>query len=154
MPAAPRVGQVGGRSVTYALIHALAVPRHDREMNEDTSFRTDLYRGTARDHDNFRLPYPSSLVDDPPLWKNLGVRKRALGWLLALLGFASLVPMLLLLLWLVIGFLNLGPPSSAPHIQIRGGTLAVMTGLPVTVLLFWSSARLLDSSHQERRKRL
>lgn len=46
------------------LIHALAVPCHDREMNEDPSFRTDLYRGTARDYDNFRLPYPSSLVDD------------------------------------------------------------------------------------------
>jgi SAM-dependent methyltransferase len=33
-------------------------------MNEDPSFRTDLYRGTARDYDSFRLPYPSSLVDD------------------------------------------------------------------------------------------
>ncbi len=33
-------------------------------MNEDPSFRTDLYRGTARDYDSFRLPYPPSLVDD------------------------------------------------------------------------------------------
>jgi len=33
-------------------------------MSEDPFFRTDLYRGTARDYDSFRLPYPSSLVDD------------------------------------------------------------------------------------------
>ena len=33
-------------------------------MGEDPSFRTDLYRGTARDYDRFRLPYPPSLVDD------------------------------------------------------------------------------------------
>lgn len=41
-----------------------ATPRHDCEMNEDPSFRTDLYRGTARDYDSFRLPYPPSLIDD------------------------------------------------------------------------------------------
>jgi ubiquinone/menaquinone biosynthesis C-methylase UbiE len=33
-------------------------------MNEDPSFRTDLYRGTARDYDSFRLPYPPALLDD------------------------------------------------------------------------------------------
>jgi len=33
-------------------------------MSEDPSFRTDLYQGTARDYDSFRLPYPPSLVDD------------------------------------------------------------------------------------------
>ncbi|MGD0379722.1 MAG: class I SAM-dependent methyltransferase [Acidimicrobiales bacterium] len=33
-------------------------------MNADPSFRTDLYRGTARDYDSFRLSYPPSLVDD------------------------------------------------------------------------------------------
>jgi len=33
-------------------------------MSEDPAFRTDLYRGTARDYDSFRLPYPPSLVHD------------------------------------------------------------------------------------------
>jgi SAM-dependent methyltransferase len=33
-------------------------------MSGDPSFRADLYRGTARDYDSFRLPYPRSLVDD------------------------------------------------------------------------------------------
>ena len=41
-------------------------------MSEDPSFRTDLYQGTARDYDSFRLPYPTSLVDD--------VRSRARLW--------------------------------------------------------------------------
>ena len=30
----------------------------------DLEFRRDLYRGTARDYDRFRVPYPRSLVDD------------------------------------------------------------------------------------------
>jgi SAM-dependent methyltransferase len=30
----------------------------------DPPFRTDLYRGTARDYDRFRLPYPVPLLDD------------------------------------------------------------------------------------------
>ena len=38
-------------------------PRHDRDVG-DPSFRTDLYRGTARDYERFRLPYPRRLFDD------------------------------------------------------------------------------------------
>jgi len=30
----------------------------------DLEFRRDLYRGTARDYDRFRVPYPQSLIDD------------------------------------------------------------------------------------------
>jgi SAM-dependent methyltransferase len=30
----------------------------------DLEFRRDLYRGTARDYDRFRVPYPRSLIDD------------------------------------------------------------------------------------------
>jgi SAM-dependent methyltransferase len=30
----------------------------------DPQFRTDLFRGAGRDYDRFRVPYPSSLIDD------------------------------------------------------------------------------------------
>jgi SAM-dependent methyltransferase len=30
----------------------------------DPEFRRDLYRGTARDYDRFRVPYPQALIDD------------------------------------------------------------------------------------------
>jgi ubiquinone/menaquinone biosynthesis C-methylase UbiE len=30
----------------------------------DLEFRRDLYRGTARDYDQFRVPYPRSLIDE------------------------------------------------------------------------------------------
>ena len=30
----------------------------------DPEFRRDLYRGTARDYDRFRVAYPQSLIDD------------------------------------------------------------------------------------------
>jgi SAM-dependent methyltransferase len=30
----------------------------------DQEFRRDLYRGTARDYDRFRVPYPRSMIDD------------------------------------------------------------------------------------------
>ncbi len=33
-------------------------------MNDSPTFRRDLYRGTARFYDQFRLPYPAGLIDD------------------------------------------------------------------------------------------
>ena len=33
-------------------------------MSSGPEFRSDLYRGTARSYDEFRLPYPQPLLDD------------------------------------------------------------------------------------------
>lgn len=33
-------------------------------MTSEPTFRRDLYRGTAADYDNYRLPYPRALLDD------------------------------------------------------------------------------------------
>lgn len=33
-------------------------------MDATPQFRVDLYRGTAHDYDRYRVPYPSSLIDD------------------------------------------------------------------------------------------
>ena len=30
----------------------------------DLEFRRDLFRGTARDYDRFRVPYPRNMIDD------------------------------------------------------------------------------------------
>ncbi len=33
-------------------------------MTDPADFAADLYRGTARDYDRFRLGYPASMLDD------------------------------------------------------------------------------------------
>jgi len=81
------------------------------------------------------------------------VSKRALGWVLALIGFVSLIPSLFLAFFWLAEFLSLGP-ATTPGLQIRGGLFTLLSGPIVTILLFWSSARLLDSAHQERQNRV
>jgi SAM-dependent methyltransferase len=46
----------------------------------DLEFRRDLYQGTARHYDRFRIPYPQALIDD--LLERSGAN--GLGWLLDL----------------------------------------------------------------------
>ena len=76
-------------------------------------------------------------------WQNLKVVKRALGWLLALLGIASLTgPMFLVYSWF----------ASVP-VQIRGGLFTVVFGSLITGLLFWGSAKLSDRASEDRRGR-
>ena len=57
-------------------IHRLSTERSDENLNRvssDPEFRADLYRGTARFYDEFRVAYPHHLLDD------LRVRARITG---------------------------------------------------------------------------
>lgn len=38
--------------------------RDDRRMDPTPQFRDDLYRGTARYYDRYRVPYPARMIDD------------------------------------------------------------------------------------------
>lgn len=43
---------------------SLGLVRHNDRMPAEPRFRADLYRGTARFYDAFRVPYPRPLLDD------------------------------------------------------------------------------------------
>jgi ubiquinone/menaquinone biosynthesis C-methylase UbiE len=64
-------------------------------QHHDVRFRTDLFKGTARDYDAFRLPYPRALIDDlvvrVPLTPDSTVLDLACGTGLIAFAFAPLV---------------------------------------------------------------
>jgi SAM-dependent methyltransferase len=53
-------------------------PRPDNGPVGDVEFRTDLYRGAARDYDRFRVPYPPELIDDLAARSEVGGEGRLL----------------------------------------------------------------------------
>jgi hypothetical protein len=65
------------------------------------------------------------------------VLRRIVGWTLGLFGLLSLVPGLILVLFMVIGAV---PPS---QVTVRGGGFGLAKGLCVTGLLLWGSVTLL-----------
>jgi len=73
--------------------------------------------------------------------------RRPVGWLLALLGFVSLAPLLFVLYVEAVAFLSLDP-SSGPSLHVRGGILTVASGVLLTTLLFYGSARCLRRADQ------